>query len=56
LSQLKRTPEADANQQFLADMHRKYGHDASKLTPEERAKMDRMTRGHTEIEMRDGGK
>jgi hypothetical protein len=56
VAKLPRTPEAKASDSFLAEMHRKYGHDASKLTPEEHAKMDQITRGHTEIEMRDGGK
>lgn len=56
IMKLPRTPEANATDSFLAQMHKKYGHDASKLTPEERAKMDQITRGHTDIEMRDGGK
>ncbi|CAN5400681.1 hypothetical protein BH11ARM2_BH11ARM2_38680 [soil metagenome] len=40
-----KTPEGS----FVDQMVAKTGGDATKLTPEERTKMDQITRGHTEL-------
>jgi hypothetical protein len=41
---------------FINQMKQKYNGDASKLTSEERAQMDSITRGHTELAMKSPGK
>lgn len=46
------TPEKS----FVDQMRQKYDGDASKLTSEERSKMDEITHGHTEIAMQIQGK
>ncbi len=40
---------------FIRQMRAKYHGDASRLTPEERQKMDKITRGNTQIAMKDTG-
>jgi hypothetical protein len=48
----KKTPEAT----FVAEMVEKAQGDPSRLTTEERAKMDQITRGNTEMVIRSGAK
>lgn len=43
-------------QQFVLSMVSKYKGDASKLTPEERKKLDQITHGNTDLVMRAGAK
>ncbi len=48
MSKLPPTPAKS----FIDEMRQKYNGDASKLSSEERSKMDEITRGHTEIAMK----
>ncbi len=48
LSSLPPTPAKS----FIDQMRQKYNGDAGKLTAEERAKMDEITHGHTDIAMK----
>jgi hypothetical protein len=52
LSKLPPTPAMS----FIDQMRQKYNGDAGKLTPEERKKMDEITRGHTNLAMKIPGK
>jgi hypothetical protein len=47
---------ANPGQQFILSMVSKYKGDASKLTPEERQKMDQITHGNTDMVMKAGAK
>ena len=44
----QKTPEAG----FVEELAQKSGGDISKLTPDERAKLDSITRGHSEIALK----